>query len=78
MIKTSLRYKLYKYSLEENLTQEQRDFILSESFMSKIGAFLGLPGAVGGALANAFKNSEVASLSNSKRIFQTLKMLHQN
>lgn len=74
MNRSALRYKLYKYSIEENFTSAQRDVILSESFLSKVGAFLGLPGQVGGALANAFKNSEVSSLSKSlKKNFEDLK-----
>ena len=74
MNRSSLRYKIYKYSIEKNLTSSQREVILSESFFSKIGAFLGLGGEVGGAIANAFKNSEVQSLTKSmKSDFKDLK-----
>lgn len=74
MNRSALRYKLYKYSIEKNLTPAQRDVVLSESFFSKVGAFLGLGGQVGGALANAFKNSEVQTITKSmKKDFQDLK-----
>jgi hypothetical protein len=76
MNRSSLRYKIYKHSIEKNLTSSQREMILSESFLSKVGAFLGLGGEVGGALANAFKNSEVQTITKSmKSDFQDLKKI---
>lgn len=76
MNRSSLRYKLYKHSIEKNFTHAQRDMILSESFLSKIGAFFGLPSEVSGAVGKAFKNAEVTAVTKSlKKNFEELQSL---